>query len=105
VRGVEHARALAGLSGSGLARQLAIADRAEAVSSLGSIAQQIPLGLPIAYLVMRAAKFGVPIPVASSQVYFTLHDDNGWPYERAEHWLACQAVAALFSPPGQPRHS
>lgn len=20
--------------------------------------------------------------------YFTLHDDNGWSYERAEHWLA-----------------
>jgi len=34
--------------------------------------------------------------------YFTLHDDNGWSYERAEHWLADQAIAALLSPPGQP---
>jgi hypothetical protein len=32
--------------------------------------------------------------------YFTLHDDNGWSYERAEHWLAGQAIAALLSPPG-----
>jgi hypothetical protein len=29
--------------------------------------------------------------------YFTLHDDNGWSYERAEHWLADQATAALLS--------
>lgn len=29
--------------------------------------------------------------------YFTLHDDNGWSYERAEHWLADQAIAALLS--------
>jgi AcrR family transcriptional regulator len=29
--------------------------------------------------------------------YFTLHDDNGWPYERAEHWLADPATAALLS--------
>jgi AcrR family transcriptional regulator len=28
--------------------------------------------------------------------YFTLHDDNGWSYERAEHWLADQATAALL---------
>jgi AcrR family transcriptional regulator len=28
--------------------------------------------------------------------YFTLHDDNGWSYERAEHWLADQAMAALL---------
>ncbi len=34
--------------------------------------------------------------------YFTLHDDNGWSYDRAEHWLAGQAIAALLSPPGQP---
>jgi AcrR family transcriptional regulator len=33
--------------------------------------------------------------------YFTLHDDNGWSYERAEHWLADQAITALLSPPGQ----
>jgi AcrR family transcriptional regulator len=36
--------------------------------------------------------------------YFTLHDDNGWSYQRAEHWLAGQATAALLSQPGQPRH-
>jgi hypothetical protein len=36
--------------------------------------------------------------------YFTRHDDNGWSYERAEHWLADQAIAALLSPPGQPGH-
>jgi hypothetical protein len=29
--------------------------------------------------------------------YFTLHDDNGWSYERAERWLADQAIAALLS--------
>lgn len=28
--------------------------------------------------------------------YFTLHDDNGWSYERAERWLADQAIAALL---------
>jgi hypothetical protein len=29
--------------------------------------------------------------------YFTLHDDNGWSYERAERWLADQAIAALLT--------
>jgi AcrR family transcriptional regulator len=29
--------------------------------------------------------------------YFTLHDDNGWSYERAEHWLADQACRELLS--------
>jgi AcrR family transcriptional regulator len=29
--------------------------------------------------------------------YFTLHDDNGWSYERAEHWLAGQACRELLS--------
>jgi AcrR family transcriptional regulator len=29
--------------------------------------------------------------------YFTLHDDNGWAYERAEHWLADQACRELLS--------
>jgi AcrR family transcriptional regulator len=32
--------------------------------------------------------------------YFTLHDDNGWSYERAEHWLADQACRELLSNPG-----
>ena len=36
--------------------------------------------------------------------YFTLHDDNGWSYQRAEHWLADQATAALLSRPGRSRH-
>ena len=31
--------------------------------------------------------------------YFTLHDDNGWSYEQAEHWLAGQAITALLSQP------
>ena len=31
--------------------------------------------------------------------YFTLHDDNGWSYERAEHWLADQACRELLSNP------
>jgi AcrR family transcriptional regulator len=31
--------------------------------------------------------------------YFTLHDDNGWTYERAEHWLAEQTSRALLEPP------
>ena len=29
--------------------------------------------------------------------YFTLHDDNGWSYARAEHWLADQACRELLS--------
>jgi AcrR family transcriptional regulator len=32
--------------------------------------------------------------------YFTLHDDNGWSYERAEHWLANQACRELLTKPG-----
>jgi AcrR family transcriptional regulator len=28
--------------------------------------------------------------------YFTLHDDNGWSYERAEQWLADQTCMALL---------
>jgi len=28
--------------------------------------------------------------------YFTLHDDNGWTYERAEVWLAAQACQELL---------
>lgn len=28
--------------------------------------------------------------------YFTLHDENHWSYDRAEHWLADQAVVALL---------
>jgi AcrR family transcriptional regulator len=28
--------------------------------------------------------------------YFTLHDDNDWSYERAEHWLADQACRELL---------
>lgn len=35
--------------------------------------------------------------------YFTLHDDNGWSYERAEHWLSDQATAALLAQPGGSR--
>jgi AcrR family transcriptional regulator len=31
--------------------------------------------------------------------YFTLHDDNGWSYRRAEHWLADQAITALLTAP------
>ncbi|MEU3600542.1 TetR/AcrR family transcriptional regulator [Streptomyces sp. NPDC006798] len=31
--------------------------------------------------------------------YFTLVDDNGWPYEQAEPWLARQALAALRGTP------
>jgi AcrR family transcriptional regulator len=30
--------------------------------------------------------------------YFTLHDDNGWSYERAEHWLVDQAIRDLLAP-------
>jgi len=37
--------------------------------------------------------------------YFTLHDDNGWSYERAEQWLADQAIAALLSSAGHPGHA
>lgn len=32
--------------------------------------------------------------------YFSLHDDNGWAYERAEHWLADQACRELLADPG-----
>ncbi len=31
--------------------------------------------------------------------YFTLHDDSGWSYERAEYWLADQACRALLDHP------
>jgi AcrR family transcriptional regulator len=34
--------------------------------------------------------------------YFTLHDDNGWSYEQAEHWLAGQAITALLSQQASP---
>ncbi len=34
--------------------------------------------------------------------YFTLHDDNGWSYEQAEHWLADQAITALLSQQASP---
>jgi AcrR family transcriptional regulator len=34
--------------------------------------------------------------------YFTLHDDNGWSYEQAEHWLAGQAITALLSKQASP---
>ena len=27
---------------------------------------------------------------------FTLHDENGWSYERAEHWLCREASRALL---------
>jgi AcrR family transcriptional regulator len=37
--------------------------------------------------------------------YFTLHDDNGWSYERAEHWLADQAIVALLAQPGGSRRT
>ena len=30
--------------------------------------------------------------------YFTLHDDNGWSYQRAQHWLAEQARRELLAP-------
>ena len=30
--------------------------------------------------------------------YFTLHDDNGWSYEKAEHWIAEQARRVLLRP-------
>lgn len=32
--------------------------------------------------------------------FFTLHDDNGWSYEQAAHWLADQACRELLSDPG-----
>lgn len=31
---------------------------------------------------------------------FTLHDENGWSYERAEQWLSDQARRALLRDPG-----
>ncbi len=34
--------------------------------------------------------------------YFTLHDDNGWTYQRAERWLADQARRELLPPPTAP---
>ncbi len=33
--------------------------------------------------------------------YFTLHDDNGWSYDRAERWLADRACRDLLSSFGQ----
>ncbi len=37
--------------------------------------------------------------------YFTLHDDNGWSYERAENWLAEQAGRELLSSPAGTRRA
>jgi AcrR family transcriptional regulator len=34
--------------------------------------------------------------------YFTLHDDNRWSYDRAEHWLADRACRDLLSDFGTP---
>jgi hypothetical protein len=31
-----------------------------------------------------------------SALFFTLHDDNGWSYERAERWLCDEASRALL---------
>jgi hypothetical protein len=28
--------------------------------------------------------------------HFTLHDDNGWSYEQAKHWLVDQACRETF---------
>jgi AcrR family transcriptional regulator len=33
---------------------------------------------------------------------FTLHDDNGWSYDRAEEWLHDEASRALLRNPGKP---
>jgi AcrR family transcriptional regulator len=33
--------------------------------------------------------------------YFTLHDDNGWSYKRAEDWLVEQACRELLAPASQ----
>lgn len=30
---------------------------------------------------------------------FTMHDDNGWPYDQAEEWLADQAIHAVLKTP------
>jgi AcrR family transcriptional regulator len=30
--------------------------------------------------------------------YSTLHNENGWPYHRAEHWLAEQAIRDVLGP-------
>ena len=35
--------------------------------------------------------------------YFTLHDENGWSYEQAEHWLGDRACRDLLTDPGVPR--
>lgn len=34
---------------------------------------------------------------------FTLHDENGWSYERAEQWLCNEACRALLRSPAKPR--
>jgi len=57
---------------------------------------------------LRALRRGVDVAYAVDLLwfyfgytsYFTLHDDNGWSYERAEHWLADQACRELLSKPG-----
>jgi AcrR family transcriptional regulator len=57
---------------------------------------------------LRALRRGVDVAYAVDLLwfyfgytsYFTLHDDNGWSYERAEHWLADRAWRELLSKPG-----
>ncbi len=66
--------------------------------------------VPIAERLMKlkALRPGVDVGVAIDlfwfyfgyAAYFTLHDDNGWSYERAENWLADQACRELLSDPG-----
>ena len=54
---------------------------------------------------LRALRRGVDVAYAVDLLwfyfgytsYFTLHDDNGWSYERAEHWLADQACRELLT--------
>jgi MFS family permease len=43
----------------------------------------------------RATKDGYLRQLQQGAGYFTLHDDNGWTYERSERWLTAQAASAL----------
>ena len=62
---------------------------AERLATLGTLRR----GVDVAYAVdMFWFYFGYTS-------YFTLHDDNGWSYERAAHWLADQACGELLSKP------
>jgi hypothetical protein len=57
---------------------------------------------------LRSLREGVDVTCATDVLWFyfgyaglfTMHDDNGWSYDRSEKWLADQAIHAVLAPTG-----